>query len=259
MSWVWIVRGYGGSGDEEDLCKNDTKVAEWRTKGMACASVSRHFEATRNWTQLAKKSCYWWWVHGSSSTIHSPNGKALNGRVHCYQDPKKRGCSSPKPRWCWLLFLMSMTLSTQNSCHKTKLLISTSTNTSCDVWCAQWGRKEENCRKWGHGCFIMTMLQLIMPWEFGSFLPKITLLYSSIWSNHPSLQIWPLVTSFCFPNSRKSSKKLVFNIQKPLRQLWREIFKRLRRNPSKSAWKHVRRRLEKCIWAQEDFFEGDML
>ena len=57
--------------------------------------------------------------------------------------------------------------------------------------------------------------QLIMPWEFGSFLPKITLLY---WSNHPTLQIWPLVTSFCFPNSRKSSKELVFKIQKPLKQ-----------------------------------------
>jgi len=44
-------------------------------------------------------------------------------------------------------------------------------------------------------------------WEFGSFLPKIILLY---WSNHFTLQIWPLVTSFCFPNSRKSSKELVF-------------------------------------------------
>ena len=31
---------------------------------------------------------------------------------------------------------------------------------------------EKNCGKRGHGCFIMTML-----WEFGSFLPKITLLY----------------------------------------------------------------------------------
>ena len=36
--------------------------------------------------------------HGSSSTIHSPNGRALNGRAHCHQDPKMRGCSSPKPR-----------------------------------------------------------------------------------------------------------------------------------------------------------------
>ena len=36
--------------------------------------------------------------HGSSSTIHSPNGRALNGRAHSHQDPKMRGCSSPKPR-----------------------------------------------------------------------------------------------------------------------------------------------------------------
>ena len=46
----------------EDLCKNDTKVAEWSTKRAACASVSRRFWATRNWTQLAEKSCYWRWV-----------------------------------------------------------------------------------------------------------------------------------------------------------------------------------------------------
>ena len=36
--------------------------------------------------------------HGSSSTIHSPNGRALNERANCHQDPKRRGCSSPKPR-----------------------------------------------------------------------------------------------------------------------------------------------------------------
>ena len=60
--------------------------------------------------------------------------------------------------------------------------------------------KAENCGKQGHGCFIMTMLLLIMPWEFGSFLPKIPLLY---WSNHPTLQILPLVTFFCFPKLKK--------------------------------------------------------
>ena len=112
--------------------------------------------------------------HGSSSTMYSPNGRSLNGRAHGHQDPKRRRCSSPKPSWS--LFLMSMEFSTQNSYHKVKLLISTSTKTSCDVWYAQWGRKEENCGKWGHGCFIITMFQLIMPWEFGSFLPKITLM-----------------------------------------------------------------------------------
>ena len=149
-----------------------------------------------------------------------------------------------------------MELSMQNSCHKAKLLISTSTKTSCDVWYAQWKRKEENCRKRGHGCFIMTMLQLIMPWEFGSFLPKITLLY---WSNHPTLQIWPLVTSFYFPNSRKSSKKLVFKIQKPLKQPSWESFKRSRSNPSRSAWKHGGGDWKNAFKPQGDYFAGDML
>ena len=75
--------------------------------------------------------------------------------------------------------------------------------------------KKENCGKQGHGCFIMTIFQLIMPWVFGNFLQKIALLY---WSNHPTLQIWPLETSFCVPNSRKSSKELLFKIKKPLKQ-----------------------------------------
>ena len=108
------------------------------------------------------------------------------------------------------------------------------------------GRKEENCGKRGHGCFIMTMLQLVMPWEFGSFLPKIPLLY---WSNYPTIQIWPLVTFFCFSNSRKSSKELVFKNQMPLKQLWRKISKRSQRYHSRSAWKHDKRKLEKYIRA----------
>ena len=83
----------------------------------------------------------------------------------------------------------------------------------------------------------MTMLQLIMPWEFESFLPIITLLY---WSNNPTLQIWPLVTSFCFPNLRKSSKELVFKIQKQLKQPRQESSEQSQRNPFRSAWKQGR-------------------
>ena len=128
MSWVWIVLRVWRI-IKEDLSKNGTKDAEWRTKVAAFASASRHFGATRNWTQLAEKSCYWRWVMDllvwSTRQIH--HGRALNGRAHSHQDSKRRGCSSPKPRWCWSLFLMSMELSTQNSCHTAKLLISTST------------------------------------------------------------------------------------------------------------------------------------
>ena len=41
-------------------------------------------------------------VTGNESWIfeYNPltNGRALNGRAHCHQDPKRRGCSSAKPR-----------------------------------------------------------------------------------------------------------------------------------------------------------------
>jgi len=51
--------------------------------------------------------------------------------------------------------------------------------------------------------------------EIREFRAKLTLLY---WSNQTTLQIWPLVTSFCFPNLRKLSKELVFKTQKTLKQ-----------------------------------------
>ena len=132
---------------------------------------------------------------------------------------------------------------------------STSTKTSCDVWCAQWERKEENCAKRGHGCFIMTVLQLIMPWKFRSFLPKITLLY---WSNHPTLQMWPC-DFFLFPKLKEVFKGTRFQDSKATktavtRELWaitEESFQE-----SVEAWQ---RRLEKCIRAQGDYFAGDML
>ena len=172
--------------------------------------------------------------HRSSSAIHSRKGRALNGRAHCHQDQKRRGCSSSKPRWCWSLFLKSMELSMQNFCHKAKLLISTSTKRSCDVWYApKWGRKEENCGKRGLGCFIMTMLQLIMPWEFGSFLPKITLLYRS---HHPTIQIW----HFVFFKLKEVIKGTRFRDSEAIKKPRRESSERSRRNPSRSAWKRGR-------------------
>ena len=46
--------------------------------------------------------------------------------------PKKARVFKSKTKVMLIAFLMSMDLSTQNSCHKAKLLISTSTKTSCD-------------------------------------------------------------------------------------------------------------------------------
>ena len=228
MSWVWIVRGYGlDGGSLRKIWGWGQSVQKWyqgcwmKHKRSGMCKCVKSFWSNSKLNQTCWKELLLAMSHESSSTIHSPNGRALNGRAHWYRS----------------LFLMSMELSMQNSCHKAKLLISTSTKTACDVWCTQRGSKEENCGKWGHGCFITTMLQLIMPREFGSFLPKITLL---CWSNHPTLQIWPLVTFLCFPNSRKSSKELGFKIQKPLKQLRSESSKRSWRNPSRSPWKRGR-------------------
>ena len=47
--------------------------------------------------------------------------------------PKKARVFKSKTKVMLFAFLMSMELSTQNSCHKAKLIISTSTKTSCDV------------------------------------------------------------------------------------------------------------------------------
>ena len=226
---------YGRSGDEEDLGKNGTTVAELKTKGAACASVPRHFGATRNWTQLAEKSCYWRWVMDLwVRSTHQTAEPWMEERI-VTKTQKGEGVHVQNQGDADRFFWCPWNCPRRIFAHEAKLLISTSTKTYCDVWCAQGG--EENCGKRGHGCFIMTMLQLIMPWEFGSFLPKITLLY---WSNHPTLQISPFVTSFCFPNTRKSSKELVFKIQKPVKQPWWERSERSRRNPSRSTWKRGR-------------------
>ena len=51
--------------------------------------------------------------------------------------------------------------------------------------------------------------------EIGEFLAKNNIAVLDQLPYSPELA---LVTSFCFPNSRKSSKELVFKIQKPLKQ-----------------------------------------
>ena len=171
--------------------------------------------------------------HGSLSTIHSPKGRALNGKAHCHQDPKRRGCSSPKPRWCWSLFLMSMELPTQNSFHKAKLLISTSTQTSCDVWCAQWGRRE----LWETRSWLLHHDNAPAYNALGirEFLDKNNV---AVLEQPPYSADLAPCAFFLFPKLKEAIlKELVFKIQKPFKQPWRESFERSLRNPSRSAWK----------------------
>ena len=44
--------------------------------------------------------------HGSSSTIHSPNGRALNGRAHFHQDPKRRKVFKSKTKVMLIAFFV---------------------------------------------------------------------------------------------------------------------------------------------------------
>ena len=124
----------------KNLHKNGTEVAKWRSKEVTYSSVSLHFGATQNWTQLAQNSRCWYWVIASRLNYlqtNLPNSRSLNRKTHFHQDPKKQGCSSSKPSWCWLLFFRSMKFSMQTSCHKAKLFIKTFTKPSCDVWYVQ--------------------------------------------------------------------------------------------------------------------------
>ena len=59
--------------------------------------------------------------------------KSLEWKNALSPRPKKARVFKSKTKMMLIAFLMSMELSTQNSCHKAKLLIRTSTKTSCNV------------------------------------------------------------------------------------------------------------------------------
>jgi len=58
---------------------------------------------------------------------------------------------------------------------------------------------------------------------------------------HAAQKTFKELLSMSYCNSRKSSQELVFKIQKPLKQPWRESSERSRRNPFRSVWKCGRR------------------
>ena len=122
----------------------------------------------------------------ASSTIHSPNARALNERAHCDQDPKRRGCSKSKTKVMLIAFFDVHEIVLAEFLPQGQTINQYVYKNILRRLMRSVREKKENCGKRGHGCFITTKLQLIMPWKFGSFSPKITLLY---WSNHPTLQI----------------------------------------------------------------------
>ena len=101
MSWVWIVRGYGGS--LRKIWGWGRSVQKWyqgcwmKDKRSGVCKCVKAFWSNSKLNPTCWKELLLAMSHGSSSTIHSPDGRTLNGRVHCHQNPKRRGCS--KPRW----------------------------------------------------------------------------------------------------------------------------------------------------------------
>ena len=149
--------------DHYDLHKNGAEVAKWSVLRLCV-------KTTGNWTQLAEKICYWSRIFEYD---HSPYGRTFNKRVQSHQDPKKQRCIQVQNQSdAWPFFFMSMELSTQNSCHKAKLFTRHLQERLAVFDALSEGEKKENCGKWGHGCFIMTMLQLIMPWESRNVFAK---------------------------------------------------------------------------------------
>ena len=237
---------YGRSGDGEDLCTNGTKVAEWRTKGAACASVLRHFGAIPNWTQLAKKSCYWQWI----TDLHQPAEPWMKERI---VTKTQKGES----------------VQVQNQ-----------GNADCFFWCpgivhSEFLPQGQTINQHVYKNILQRLMRSVREkrrelWETRSwllhhdnappnnalgireFLAKnnIAVLEQPPYSPHLAF-----VTCFCFPNSRKSPKELVFKVQKPLKQSWWESSEQSFQE-CVEAWQ---RRLEKCIQAQGDYFEGDTL
>ena len=100
------------------------------------------------------------------------------------------------------------------------------------------------------------MLQLKMPWEFGSFLSKITF---AVLEQPPYSPDLAGCDFFLFLKLKEVIKGTRFQDSEAIktavtRELWAILEKSFQE--CVEAWQ---RRLEKCIRAQEDYFEGDML
>ena len=112
MSWAWIVRGYGGS--LRKIWGWGRYVQKWyqgcwmKDKTSGVCKCAKTFWSNSKLNQTCWKELLLVMSYGSLSTIHSPNGRALNGRAHCHQDAKRQGCSSSKPRWCWSFFFFDV-------------------------------------------------------------------------------------------------------------------------------------------------------
>jgi len=150
---------------------------------------------------------------------------------------------------------MSMEFSTQNFCHKAKLLTSTSKNI---LRCLMRSVKEKRRELWETRSLLLNHDNAPAHNASGiqEFLAKNNI---AVLEQPPySLDLAPC-DFFLFPKLKKVIKRTCFQDSKAIKTA---VTKELRAIPEESiqecmeAWQ---RRLEKCIRAQGDCFEGDML
>ena len=123
---------FGRSGDEEDLCKIGTRLlneGQKERRVQVCQDILEQLETVPNLLERV--------TTGDESWIFKYNPltkrQNLEWKSALSPRPKKASVFQSKTKVMLSAFLMSMELSTQNSCYKAKLLISTSTKTSCSV------------------------------------------------------------------------------------------------------------------------------
>ena len=123
---------YGKSGDEEDLCKNGTKLLKEGQKQQhvqVCPDILEQLETEPNLLKRVVTSDGLWIFKYDPLTKR----QSLEWKSALSPKPKKARVFKSETKVTLIAFLMSWELSTQNSCHKAKMLINASTKTSCDV------------------------------------------------------------------------------------------------------------------------------
>ena len=128
----------------ESQNNNCVKTANWYSEGVRHPGVSRHHQATSNWTRLSSSSHYLGW-DGFLSTNLKPSVREVKGSLWRCQNRRKQNSQSQKSKSCW-----SHSLSTAGSCHIAWRSISKSTRRYYGVYFTKCARRKETCGRTNH-------------------------------------------------------------------------------------------------------------
>ena len=192
---------------------------------------------------------------GSSSTIHSPNGRALNERVHPHQDSRKQGCSN-KIKVMLIVFFdvhgivhleflpQGQTINQNVYKDILRRLMRSVREKRRELWeTKSWLLHHDNAP--AHNALSIRQ-----------FLAENNI---AVLEQPPYLPDLAPCDFFLFPKLKGVIKGTRFQDSKAITTA---VTKELRAIPMKSFQKCIeawQQRLEKCIRAQGDYFEGDKL